>query len=968
MGLLEIRLLGPFQANIGGEEVTDIRSDKVRALLAYLVVEADQPHRREKLAGLLWPGYPESSARASLRRALADLRKALRPVVDDQGAHSHYLDVTRQTIQFVKTSDAWVDVTVFNSLVRSLPSIREETLVSLEEAVALYCGEFMEGFSLPDSPEFEQWLLQNREQLKRHALETLQHLVEYLEGRGEYQRGQEYAWRAVELDPLRENAQRGLMRLLALSGQRDAALAQYESFGRALSAELGVGPSAETQRLYEQLYKGEWPPAASGDLVFRGRPPRGIGECPYRGLAAFREQDASFFFGREQFTYQLVEALQSRAVAMIIVGSSGSGKSSLVRAGLVPNLREQSDWLIVDLRPGASPYHSLSAALLPLLEPELTETDRLIESQKMAAAQSGGSLPLKRIVERVLEKDHGKTRLLLFIDQFEELYTLCKDPETQRNFLDGLLGAFDTHLERRENALAMLLTMRADFMGQALAYRPFADILQSSALMLGPMSREELRAAIEKPAEVQGAAFDAGLVDRILDDVGSEPGNLPLLEFALTLLWERAEYGWLTHDAYESIGEVKGALAQYAEHVYEELDENDREKARRVFLQLVRPGEGTEDTRRVATRPDIGEQNWFMVQRLADKRLVVTGRDVAGKETVEVVHEALIGSWGRLRSWIEAERAFRTWQEGLRSAIRQWEATGEDQGALLRGAPLVQAEAWKDTHAGELSVSETEFINAGIHLREQEASDRELFRQRELQAAQQLARSELRRRNILLALAAVLSIAVVVALLLTVFSLRQRREALAAYSASLAANAQQALDEGDSATALALALAANAVEQPSLQAQRVLLDAAYSPGARQKYEINNIFPGSTGPATGIAYSPDGKTALFGFEDGLIIIWDTEGGRESGRLQGHSAKINDIEIDRGGLLAVSVSDDGQSIVWDMRTGEEVRRLNGHSGLIRAVDISQDGRFVVTGGFSASGWEQPGELILWELEFG
>jgi hypothetical protein len=174
------------------------------------------------------------------------------------------------------------------------------------------------------------------------------------------------------------------------------------------------------------------------------------------------------------------------------------------------------------------------------------------------------------------------------------------------------------------------------------------------------MNREELQAAVEKPAELQGAAFETGLVQRILDDVGHEPGNLPLLEFALTLLWERLEGGWMTHAAYEEIGRVEGALARYAEEVWAELDENEREGAHSLFIQLVQPGEGTEDTRRVAKRSDLAERHWSLIHHLADRRLVVTGLDQTGDETVEVIHEALIRSWGRLRAWMKEDRAFRT--------------------------------------------------------------------------------------------------------------------------------------------------------------------------------------------------------------------------------------------------------------------------------------------------------------------
>jgi WD40 repeat protein/DNA-binding SARP family transcriptional activator len=961
---LEVRLLGPFQMRLGERLVTEMRSDKVRALLAYLAVEADQPHRREKLAGLLWPGYPEDSARASLRRALADLRV----VIEDGRANPPYLQITRKTIQFDSASTAWVDVTSFNRLAR-LPQVADEkTLQDWEAAVALYRGDFMDGFSLADSPAFEEWILLNREHEKRRMLETLGRLVEAFEARGEYTCGLTHAWRSVELDPLRESAHRGLMRLQSLQGEREAALAQFAHLRQVLASELGVEPALETRHLYEQIFQGVWPPVITSDAEAGSRLPRSIGACPYRGLAAFREQDQPFFFGREHFVQQLLDAIRTRRMTAVIIGSSGSGKSSVIAAGLIPALRSEGDWRIVELRPGTDPFHALAAALLPLLEPDLSESDSLIESQKLASALNDGTLPLHHLLDRVQKKPDAEAKCLLFIDQFEELYTLCQQPETRRNFLAGLLDAIDVQHGRRDQRLALLLTMRADFMGQALSFRPFADLLQSSAIILGPMRRDELRAAIEKPAAVQGAAFEDGLVERILDDVGSEPGNLPLLEFALTLLWDKAQAGWLTHGAYNEIGKVAGALARYAEQMYGELEEGDHDRARRVFLQLVRPGEGTEDTRRIATRVEIGVQTWPLVQHLADRRLVVTGRDTTGVETVEIVHEALIGNWKRLQIWIENDRAFRTWQEGLRNAIRQWEASGEDEGALLRGAVLVEAEGWLETHGGELSRNESHFTNLSILLRERQADEHEQVRQRELQAAQQLASAELRRRKILLAFAVVLSLAVVVATILTVFSLQQRQTALEAYSASLAVNAQKALDTGDHTTALALALVANAGERPALQAQRVLLDAAYAPGARQRFEIPRLFPGEAGPASAVALVPDGRTVVLGLADGKLIVWELGSAVELVRMEGHTAKVNDIAIDPSGRWAVSVGDDAQVIVWDLLVGVEVRRFLGHSGPVRAVDISREGRLVVTGGFSSLGWEQPGELMLWDLQSG
>ena len=397
------------------------------------------------------------------------------------------------------------------------------------------------------------------------------------------------------------------------------------------------------------------------------RQPRKVGANPYRGLFAFGESDAQFFFGRDTFIIALEQAVRTQPMVAVIVGSSGTGKSSALFAGLLPRLRGEQSWQIAQLRPGSQPFYALASALLPLLEPGLSETDRLSESGKLAKALEAGEIELFQAIERLLAKTPGSAQLLLVIDQFEELYTLCPDEAQQRNFINILLQAVATGSPQRISPLVLLLTMRADFMGQALAHRPFADMLQKTSLLMGPMTRQELHEAVERPAGLQGAAFEPGLVERILDDVGESPGNLPLLQFALTLLWEQQNDGWLTHADYETIGCVDGALARYADEVYDGLDETEQAQARRIFVQLVKPGEGTEDTRRVARQDELGSGQWRLVQHLADRRLVVTGRDSqSGVDTVEVVHEALIQRWGKLQDWMQADRLFRTWQERLR--------------------------------------------------------------------------------------------------------------------------------------------------------------------------------------------------------------------------------------------------------------------------------------------------------------
>ena len=369
MTCLHVHLFGAFSAALVADREAVFPSDKVRALLAYLAVESDQPHRREKLAGLLWPGYAESSARTNLRRALADLRRT----IGDHQATRPYLHIRQETIQFNAASEARVDVAEFTRLLK---------IGKLEEAVSLYRAPFLEGFSLPDSPEFEEWALLTREQFHRHVLQALRRLTDVYQAQGEYEAALQHARRLVEMDAWQESAHQQVMQLLALSGQRGAALAQYEVF-RQLVEELGVEPSEQTRQLYDLIRRGEWPPGAPVEAGLPTVEPRTVGPCPYRGLAAFRQQDATLFFGREAFVTRLAAAVCNRTAVTTVIGGSGSGKTSVVFAGLVPRLNDDATWLVVHFRPGARPFDALAAALSPWLVPRLSATDQLIETQKL---------------------------------------------------------------------------------------------------------------------------------------------------------------------------------------------------------------------------------------------------------------------------------------------------------------------------------------------------------------------------------------------------------------------------------------------------------------------------------------------------------------------------------------------------------------------------------------------------------
>ena len=425
---------------------------------------------------------------------------------------------------------------------------------------------------------------------------------------------------------------------------------------------------------------------------------------PYQGLSAFQKADAEFFFGRDRFLsgneqeVGLVKAVQSQPLVAVI-GSSGSGKSSLVFAGLVPEL-QQANWLIESFRPAQHPFYGLAAALVRLLEPNSGKTEQIREAKKLARElQQDG---FTEVVSEIL-REKGDFRLLLVIDQFEELYTLCQSLEEQQQFVDGLLAAIDS------SYLTIVLTLRADFLESVLRHQRFCEALrQFTPQLLSSMNREELQAAIEKPAEKMGVRLEAGLTDRILEDVGKEPGNLPLLEFALTRLWDKQQNRELTHAAYTEIGGVKQAIADHAEAIYSKLTETEQKQAQQIFVQLVQLGEGAADTRRLVTRAEINYICWQLITRkggLADCRLVVTGRnDQTGEETVEVVHEALIREWQRLCQWIDVDRKQLLQKNEIEAQAKRW-SEQKSKDYLLQGKRLQEAKAFQKEQADHLKLS-----------------------------------------------------------------------------------------------------------------------------------------------------------------------------------------------------------------------------------------------------------------------
>jgi TIR domain len=417
-------------------------------------------------------------------------------------------------------------------------------------------------------------------------------------------------------------------------------------------------------------------------------------------------------------------------------------KAARVRAGLVPKLRSDRNtgWEIVVLVPTDQPLKALARTFLPLLEPTMGEVDRLAEAAKLAERFRLGEISLSDTVERILEKQSGTDRVLIVVDQFEELYTLTADEEARRRFLDEILATSS----RVGSKVNVVLTLRGDFVGKALAYRPLSDRLQDAQINLGPMTREELECAIRRPAEKIQLEFEAGLVGRILNDVGDEPGNLPLLEFVLKELWDKRRGRILLNETYDAIGGLQGAVATKADELFKGFSSTEQKILQRIFLRIVRPSvESGEDTRRRAAFSELPPEGEELVIKLADERLLVTNKSAVGLEqTVEVAHEALISNWSTLRAWVNEDREFLLWRDRLGPLIIGWEHAQESNEVLLRGPLLIEAQKWFDQRSQDLSDQERKFISASRTLRERLVREERERQERDLEAAQRLARAE----------------------------------------------------------------------------------------------------------------------------------------------------------------------------------------------------------------------------------
>ena len=490
---------------------------------------------------------------------------------------------------------------------------------------------------------------------------------------------------------------------------------------------------------------------------------------PYKGLRAFLEADAADFFGREEVTERLVRRLGEEdpgARFLAVIGPSGSGKSSVVRAGLVPSLRRgalpgSERWYVIDLLPGTHPLREIESALLGIaVEPPPSLMEELERDD----------LGLARAVDRVLPD--AEAELVIVLDQLEEIFTLVESDGERTRVLDGLQAA----ALQPGSRIRVVATLRADFYDAPLSVRGFGELLAARSEAITPMSPEELERAIVAPADRSGFVVEPRLVAEMLADIVDRPGALPLLQYALTELAEDAVDGVLSLDAYRRIGRVSGALARRAEQLFDPMDETSRHACRQMFLWLVTLGDGAEDTRRRVWRSELmtladARAMEGVIDTFGRHRLLSFDRDPETREpTVEIAHEALLGAWSRLRDWIDEAREDLRTRIALAASAAGWEASGRDESFLLRGARLEQLTSWSETTNIALSASDDSFLHASVAQREAERKVERERREHEF-------RLERRSRTRLRALVAVLAAGLLVTASLTAVAVNRSREA-----------------------------------------------------------------------------------------------------------------------------------------------------------------------------------------------
>lgn len=931
LGGMEFRVLGPVEVGDGNRKLA-LGGFRQRLVLGVLLLYPNRSLSTDWLVDAVWGEAPPRTARKTLQVYISRLRGLL---------GSDMIEATEEGY-LLRLDPVDLDVHRFEELAaeghRLLAQEPSAATRALRRALAMWRG--MPWGEIGDQPALQA----EAQRLRQRRLEVLQDRIT-----GELEIG--HAARVVgeleglvEEHPWQEGFRAQLMLALYRSGRQSDALRAFQETRRFLGEELGIDPSPELRELEEKILLQD--PAIAGPDTEIEPEDWSLARNPYKGLRAFRRNDEADFFGRSHLVHELAKQVEgNRFVA--VVGASGAGKSSVVMAGLVPHLPPDR-WVVAPMVPGRDPFAAARAAIQDAVPGGATEDD----------STRGDDLDLLRAVQSAIP-ERGP-RLLLMIDQFEELLHQVTDEIVRARFVRNLVEAIEDPSAR----LTVLIALRADYLDRALSQPLLGELIGGATVGVRPLRPAELEAAAARPAERAGVHMEPELIAELVGDMTGQPGALPQFQYVLTELFE-ARTGPVLHRAsYRRLGGLKGALVRRAEETYADLDPEVQAIARQVFMRLVTVDPALEAGRRRVDRaslesidpahPDVK----VVLDAFDEARLLTFDRSpVTGQPTVEVAHEALLREWPRMRSWLDAARQDLYLHSALVREVAEWENSVRDPDYLLTGSRLARYEDWKEQAGIDLTAQEEAFIDESVVRREE-------LRARE--DARQAAELRLERRSArrLRTLVVVVSIAALVAAGLTLLAVNRIRETAAkereARSRELASASRVNLDN-DPELAILLALESiNVTRAADEQVARESVEALHE--ATNAHRLVETASGGFD----VAYLPDGTVFSGGQQ---ARLWSPATGRE--QLVGLGETLSVAASSDGSMVATG-SGRGYLAVWDASSGDRVQSFTrdggpAHDGFIRDVVFSSDGSLLAS---ASGGIGGPGDqtVRVWDVASG
>ena len=728
-----------------------------------------------------------------------------------------------------------------------------------------------------------------------------------------------------------------------------------------------------------------------------------IGANPYKGLLAFQETDGDRFFGREKEIKILWEKLSllheepERTSILPIYGPSGSGKSSLARAGLIPELARRplpgrDRARVAILIPGTYPLEALAAVLARVATDDLTPVAKTREfATELAKPNAAGKYDGLRRIVNVLPETHVSP-LILLVDQFEEIYTLCHDSDQRDRFVENLLQAAAEEAQQ----MLIIITLRSDFLGEIQKQPALNRLFSEQGFLVPAMGEAELRQVIAKPAELAGHPLDEATIYLLVEDTVGREGALPLLQSALSRIWEKLTEGVQPNQTVEQMGGVGGALADVAQGVYDSLNETEQAIARRVFLGLVQLGEGTRDTRRrvavdcLISHQDDPEQVKQLIDRFAEPgfRLITCSTDRNGVETAEITHEALLDHWRSLNDWLDQNRGDLLFQRRLQAYVQHWARHDRPQGSLWRTLEFDLLEQYQQRCGENLTQPQMDFFTASQTAeqsrKQQEIREHRKKRQQralqgvlwgailgaigfagyqqqqiEVQRVRQLAEfSEglLSTQPLNAETSAIAQINAIAAFKLSQSPLIRWTQHSIAESADQAllhtvqvAEARKVLaSQVDQVVAIAFSLDGKKIASGGADDKVQLWDATMQQPIGKPFGKESEWHQKA--VLAVAFSPDGKRLVSGSVDRTIRVWDARTGKPIGKpFIGHRYSVVSVAFSPDGKQIVSGSDDKTIRVWDAATGNELKQMHGEPFQSILVGFSSDGKTVFSRSF-------------------